>query len=130
MYGFQPAVAGGAATGAPDGEDDYAASAGDRASLATSREGVPAGKQKSAVPLNLTSALFGTHPGNCRPCAWFWKEKSCKNEQDCSYCHLCPKGELKSRKKSKLQLMRIGALTPANDAGAAHILKLNSLLTQ
>merc|ERR1719424_2533020 len=49
--------------------------------------------------------------GNCRPCAWFWKPKRCLNAQDCGYCHLCPKGELKIRKKAKLAGIRSG-LTP------------------
>jgi len=52
--------------------------------------------------------------GLCRPCAWFYKPGGCQNEVDCSYCHLCPEGELKNRKKSKLVLMRMGLVTPKN----------------
>lgn len=44
--------------------------------------------------------------GACRPCAWFWKPTKCQNGQECWHCHLCPEGELKSRKKSKLVMMR------------------------
>merc|ERR1712190_426266 len=58
------------------------------------------------VPCGLTidgltpgSKLHGS--GSCRPCAWFWKESGCQRGQACMYCHLCPEGELKARKKAK-----------------------------
>lgn len=69
--------------------------------------------------------------GRCRPCAWFWKPTGCMNAEECSYCHLCPEGELKSRKKSKVTAMRMGALTPVRSlaqAGAARRLRLAPLL--
>jgi len=44
--------------------------------------------------------------GMCRPCAWFWKPQGCQNAQECHHCHLCPEGEIKARKKSKLSLVR------------------------
>eukprot|EP00933_Yihiella_yeosuensis_P045628 TRINITY_DN41023_c0_g1_i1.p1 TRINITY_DN41023_c0_g1~~TRINITY_DN41023_c0_g1_i1.p1 ORF type:complete len:441 (+),score=87.13 TRINITY_DN41023_c0_g1_i1:94-1416(+) len=50
------------------------------------------------------SALHGA--GNCKPCAWFWKPQGCHNGADCTRCHLCPPGEIKSRKKEKLALLR------------------------
>ncbi|CAE7559303.1 unnamed protein product [Symbiodinium sp. CCMP2456] len=56
--------------------------------------------------------------GKCRPCAWFWKPQGCQNDQDCGYCHLCPEGELKNRKKSKVAAMRMGALVPAKSQKA------------
>jgi len=70
--------------------------------------------------------------GKCRPCAWFWKPDGCQSGLDCNYCHLCPEGELKSRKKLKVAAMRMGALTPAkpgsNAASSARTLKLTSLV--
>merc|ERR1712032_216846 len=69
--------------------------------------------------------------GKCRPCAWFWKEQGCTNAQACGYCHLCPDGELRSRKKSKVAAMRAGALGSAkagNTAGATRTLKLTPLV--
>merc|ERR1712039_588455 len=39
--------------------------------------------------------------GECKPCAWFWKPKSCVNGDKCVHCHLCPAGELKARKKAR-----------------------------
>eukprot|EP00927_Polykrikos_kofoidii_P056279 TRINITY_DN50430_c0_g1_i1.p1 TRINITY_DN50430_c0_g1~~TRINITY_DN50430_c0_g1_i1.p1 ORF type:complete len:437 (+),score=59.90 TRINITY_DN50430_c0_g1_i1:54-1313(+) len=81
------------------------------------------------------SVLHGT--GKCRPCAWFWKPQRCTNYQDCGYCHQCPQGELKSRKKSKVAAMRLGALVPQHKSvtqqvGAtlqsARVLKLSPLI--
>jgi hypothetical protein len=53
--------------------------------------------------------------GNCRPCAWFHKEKGCQNGRECNYCHVCTDGELKSRKKNKQVAMRLGLVTPKKD---------------
>eukprot|EP00401_Gymnodinium_catenatum_P007112 CAMPEP_0117460654 /NCGR_PEP_ID=MMETSP0784-20121206/2119_1 /TAXON_ID=39447 /ORGANISM="" /LENGTH=307 /DNA_ID=CAMNT_0005254333 /DNA_START=100 /DNA_END=1024 /DNA_ORIENTATION=- len=84
------------------------------------------------------SEMHGT--GKCRPCAWFWKPHGCHNKADCSYCHLCPESELKSRKKAKVQAMRMGALMPASkpcssskvstgsSAAPARVLKLSPLI--
>mmetsp|Transcript_101438 Transcript_101438/g.180326 ORF Transcript_101438/g.180326 Transcript_101438/m.180326 type:complete len:290 (-) Transcript_101438:49-918(-) len=75
------------------------------------------------------SALHGT--GRCSPCAWFWKPRGCNSDKECSYCHLCPEGELKSRKKAKVAAIRMGALEPADTNATAHVrgaLKLNQLI--
>mmetsp|Transcript_49027 Transcript_49027/g.140924 ORF Transcript_49027/g.140924 Transcript_49027/m.140924 type:complete len:654 (+) Transcript_49027:131-2092(+) len=50
------------------------------------------------------SALHGT--GECRPCAWFYKPQGCLNGEDCRHCHLCPEGEIKARKKNKVDMIR------------------------
>lgn len=42
----------------------------------------------------------------CQPCAWFYKESGCLNAAPCKYCHLCPQGELKNRKKKKIARLR------------------------
>lgn len=44
--------------------------------------------------------------GKCRPCAWFWKLQGCENGKDCRHCHMCPEGELKSRRKNKTANLR------------------------
>lgn len=51
------------------------------------------------------SALHGT--GACRPCAWFWKSQGCENGSECRHCHLCPEGEIKSRRKTKVRSFRL-----------------------
>jgi len=42
----------------------------------------------------------------CQPCAWFYKDTGCHNNASCRYCHLCPQGELKNRKKQKIARLR------------------------
>lgn len=45
--------------------------------------------------------------GQCRPCAWVYKDAAgCRNSASCRYCHLCPPGELKRRKRAKWELQR------------------------
>lgn len=58
------------------------------------------------------SALHGT--GNCNPCAWFWKARGCACGVECDYCHVCPEGELKRRKKLKIAEIKSGAREPAH----------------
>ncbi|CAE7939835.1 unnamed protein product [Symbiodinium necroappetens] len=72
------------------------------------------------------SALHGT--GACRPCAWYWKPGSCQNKENCSYCHLCPEGELKARKKAKVAMMRLGVITPKAKEHTGEVLNLSSLV--
>lgn len=43
--------------------------------------------------------------GQCKPCAWFWKDQGCQNGKDCQHCHTCDEGELKRRKKAKIATM-------------------------
>jgi len=92
-----------------------------------------------ACPAHLPSKGSANHgTGKCRPCAWFWKPQGCSNDKDCGYCHVCPEGELKSRKKEKVQAMRLGALVPASknsskaakhmSSSAARVLKLSPLI--
>lgn len=59
---------------------------------------------------SLGSALHAS--GSCQPCAWFWKAVGCKNRSECHYCHACPPGELKQRRKAKLAQMQKRARTP------------------
>lgn len=80
---------------------------------------VPSAEAGHVLPPGLSS-LPGTPSrgsaehgsGSCRPCAWVWKAGGCQSGHLCGYCHLCPEGELKSRKKSKLVMMRLGLDTP------------------
>mmetsp|Transcript_82247 Transcript_82247/g.228932 ORF Transcript_82247/g.228932 Transcript_82247/m.228932 type:complete len:194 (+) Transcript_82247:1-582(+) len=52
--------------------------------------------------------------GNCNPCAWFWKPRGCGSGARCPFCHLCPEGELKRRKKAKIAAIKMGILQPTN----------------
>jgi len=69
----------------------------------------PALQPPPGIP-SIGSALHGT--GMCKPCAWFWKSGSCKNQGSCLHCHLCPQSEGKARKKAKIAMMRLGLATP------------------
>lgn len=40
--------------------------------------------------------------GECKPCAYFmYKIDGCRQGDDCEFCHLCGKGELKKRRKER-----------------------------
>jgi len=39
--------------------------------------------------------------GQCRPCAWFYKSKGCTHGSACNYCHVCPEGQVRGRRKEK-----------------------------
>jgi len=42
----------------------------------------------------------------CKPCAWFHHPKGCQRGVRCEFCHCCPAGEIKRRKKEKTMLIR------------------------
>jgi len=43
------------------------------------------------------------HLGQCNPCAWQHRmAKGCSNGSGCSFCHMCPPGAAKTRKKEKM----------------------------
>jgi len=46
------------------------------------------------------------HPHDCKPCAWYHHARGCQRGADCEFCHLCPAGEIKRRKKEKYRLLR------------------------
>lgn len=75
---------------------------------------------------SIGSAMHGS--GKCKPCAWFWKQRGCLNGQECGHCHICPDGEIKSRRLEKVSAMRLGALVPAKGGSAARKLKIAPLL--
>jgi hypothetical protein len=46
------------------------------------------------------------HPHECKPCAWYHHARGCQRGADCEFCHLCPAGEIKRRKKEKYRMLR------------------------
>jgi hypothetical protein len=55
--------------------------------------------------LTLPSQGSASHSeGRCKPCAFLYE--GCANGIDCQFCHLCPPGELKRRKRMKLAARR------------------------
>jgi len=39
--------------------------------------------------------------GQCKPCAWLFKAKGCSLGSKCNFCHLCPNGKIKEKRKEK-----------------------------
>lgn len=64
-------------------------------------------------PISLGSALHDG-AGQCRPCAWFWKPQGCASADQCKYCHLCPEGELKVRRRMKVAVLKCEAAVAAD----------------
>jgi len=52
------------------------------------------------------SAGSGMHPHSCKPCAWFHHARGCQRGDNCEFCHMCPPGEIKRRKKDKYRQLR------------------------
>lgn len=49
--------------------------------------------------------------GQCTPCNYFWyKVDGCRMGSECTFCHICPKGEIKKRKKDKIKELRNAGL--------------------
>mmetsp|Transcript_73685 Transcript_73685/g.203433 ORF Transcript_73685/g.203433 Transcript_73685/m.203433 type:complete len:264 (+) Transcript_73685:81-872(+) len=48
----------------------------------------------------------GHEQGTCKPCAWHWKREGCQKASRCTYCHMCPDGELRRRRWAKLEMRR------------------------
>jgi len=69
--------------------------------------------------------------GKCQPCAYYFKPDSCKWGAKCDFCHLCPEGEIKSRKKEKIRTMRDQALREksAKEASQVVSVSLSSMLS-
>lgn len=42
----------------------------------------------------------------CHPCAWFYKKSGCMKGSACQYCHVCPRDEIKLRKRKKVMRLR------------------------
>jgi len=54
--------------------------------------------------LSVGSALHSS--GTCKPCAWYHHAKGCQRGSLCEFCHACPPGEIKRRKKEKYRIIR------------------------
>jgi hypothetical protein len=42
----------------------------------------------------------------CNPCAWNWRPPGCVNGTSCLFCHMCPEGALKSRRKERVAMIK------------------------
>eukprot|EP00931_Biecheleriopsis_adriatica_P027788 TRINITY_DN16646_c0_g1_i1.p1 TRINITY_DN16646_c0_g1~~TRINITY_DN16646_c0_g1_i1.p1 ORF type:complete len:476 (-),score=95.65 TRINITY_DN16646_c0_g1_i1:133-1560(-) len=66
--------------------------------------------------------------GRCHPCCWFHKPQGCYLGKDCSYCHTCPAGELKARKKLKFRKLADRSRGGQHDASSSKVLCLDRML--
>jgi len=77
-------------------------------------EGDTKPEDSKPCPISLTNGLglwsVGSAQhfmGNCKPCAFLWKdENGCQSGANCVFCHMCPPGEKKRRKKEKLAVRK------------------------
>lgn len=53
-----------------------------------------------------SAGSVGHEMGCCKPCAFIWKD-GCMSGAECPFCHLCPPGEIKKRKKDKAQFRKV-----------------------
>jgi hypothetical protein len=56
--------------------------------------------------------------GSCKPCAFLWKDPKnpgCQNGTACTFCHLCPPGEVKARKKQKMFMRKVAKNLQSRD---------------
>lgn len=83
-------------------------SAGDVAGSPTEKVSTsPSGRS----PIGTMTTLEAHDLGQCTPCNYFWhKVDGCRQGSDCSFCHYCPKSEIKKRKKDTLKQLRKSGL--------------------
>jgi len=73
----------------------------------------------SSAPANMMEQWFQTKQskqellhlrGECTPCAYHLrKTDGCRRGDECSFCHLCTRGEIKRRKKERVKSLRAEA---------------------
>merc|ERR1719253_538058 len=66
-------------------------------------------REQKVLPLFDQTTSVGSllhKAGLCKPCAWFHHVKGCQRGVRCEFCHCCPPGEIKKRKKEKTVLIR------------------------
>eukprot|EP00418_Pyrodinium_bahamense_P006004 CAMPEP_0179021882 /NCGR_PEP_ID=MMETSP0796-20121207/6120_1 /TAXON_ID=73915 /ORGANISM="Pyrodinium bahamense, Strain pbaha01" /LENGTH=437 /DNA_ID=CAMNT_0020717729 /DNA_START=5 /DNA_END=1319 /DNA_ORIENTATION=- len=57
-----------------------------------------------AEPVPTGAASLGSllhEAGCCSPCVWFWKPSGCSKGQGCGFCHLCPEGVTRVRRRPR-----------------------------
>jgi hypothetical protein len=72
-------------------------------------------EETGPLAISLTSSLglwsvgsANHHLGTCKPCAFLWKDaEGCQHGVNCSFCHMCPPGAVKQRKKQKMAMRKM-----------------------
>jgi hypothetical protein len=86
--------------------------------------------QKPVMSFGSGETLWPEHQskhlaGECQPCAYYFKPDSCKWGAKCDFCHLCPDGEIKTRKKEKLRALREQAVREKNAKQTPKVVSLS-----
>jgi len=89
-------------------KDSESTSCSDAEDVQGSPAASPTNKAEGDASLRIQSVGSARHgEGRCKPCAFLYREgEGCANGAACLYCHLCPKGEIRRRKKEKLRTWR------------------------
>jgi hypothetical protein len=88
--------------------------------------------QQQHPPTNMSMVPGGRPPrpsrgasdhgsGNCKPCAWYHHTEGCRHETDCEFCHMCPEGEIKKRKKDKQKMIKTMKTVPGSNVSTPDI---------
>jgi hypothetical protein len=61
--------------------------------------------------------------GRCTPCAYFWyKKDGCRIAENCKFCHICKKGEIKKRKRELIRNLKVvGQYVPPAKTSQRHL---------
>eukprot|EP00397_Hematodinium_sp_SG-2012_P038723 GEMP01042168.1.p1 GENE.GEMP01042168.1~~GEMP01042168.1.p1 ORF type:complete len:333 (-),score=65.80 GEMP01042168.1:749-1747(-) len=72
-------------------------------------EASPVEGSPRAADQSSPEAQYAAHiAGKCRPCAFFHRTQGCQNANSCAFCHFCPPGELKRRRKDQASALKPG----------------------
>merc|ERR1712048_312211 len=63
-------------------------------------------RPKLGSPEMPTAGSAQHYLGECKPCAFFWKQAGCSNGVNCTFCHLCDSNERKRRQKEKKAFLK------------------------
>lgn len=111
-FAFQaaPIPEGADTSSSTDSGDVYDLADLDQNDTSESDEPIPISLAQTIVGLPPAPVVFSMgsqmHP-NCRPCGFVHKPEGCQNGTACQYCHLCPPGEIKERKKTKIMVRKM-----------------------
>jgi hypothetical protein len=70
------------------------------------------GHANLGTPLAPTLGSLTHNMGQCKPCAFVFKEDGCQSGIQCKFCHLCDQGEKRRRMKERKEVRKTAAPEP------------------
>jgi len=63
---------------------------------------------QAVVEIKMTAAVMAKHvSGDCNPCAYYMiMADGCRNGENCNFCHLCDRAEIKRQKRQRAKAMK------------------------